>query len=141
MMLLPACRCSSRALTSQNVEKTLVANVRSICPGGKSAREPAAIWYAALATRTSTAPNAPTARRATSVLASSDRRSASKTWHARPARVTCECVSAASSASSGRCVIAMSAPSLAKAIAVARPIPESPPVISARLPTNLSRPM
>ncbi len=33
-----------------------------------------------------------------------------------------------------------SAPSRAKAIATARPIPESPPVISARLPSSLPLP-
>jgi len=90
---------------------------------------------------TSRPPSAATASFATLTFSSCVRRSASNRWHVPPnARMT-SAVDAASSDSSGRWVMATAAPSFANAIAMARPMPESPPVMRARLPVRRSRPV
>ncbi len=58
----------------------------------------------------------------------------------RPSRSTASAVMRASFASTGRKQIAMSAPSRAKSTATARPMPESPPVMSATLSRSFPDP-
>src|SRR6478735_5220915 len=66
----------------------------------------------------------------------SSRMSPAKLTPRVPACAMRRTVSSPSSISSGRCAIATSAPSRANAMATARPMPESPPVISARRPSS-----
>ncbi|MGC0355513.1 hypothetical protein RKD25_002802 [Streptomyces sp. SAI-124] len=98
------------------------------------------IWYAALFTSTSIRPNSATARSTSARQLSSSRMSQETATALRPASSTSRDVSRASSASSGRCVNSTSAPSRANASATARPIPESPPVMTALRPSSRPAP-
>ena len=64
-------------------------------------------------------------------------RSPSSVRHRRPSASIARRVSSVSTRSAGSAVIATSAPSRAYITATARPMPESPPVISATLPSSL----
>ena len=88
-------------------------------------------WIAAFMTSNSKLPNSLTAFSTTFAASPRLRKSAGSKTALRPAFLMSSAVSLASDSSSGRYWMATSAPSLAKPIATARPIPESPPVISA----------
>jgi len=93
-----------------------------------------------LLTSTSIPPSSRTARSTTSWQVPGSVRSAATVTAVRPASRTQRAVSSASSFSASRYVTSTSAPSRANAIATARPMPESPPVITAFLPCNLPLP-
>src|SRR5688572_5245320 len=112
-----------------------VRNVRSSCSRSMSSMLSCGCCSAALLTRMSIRPNSFSVRATASRQKLSYPMSPAIVMQRRPSASTSRFVSFASSCSL-RYRHATSAPSLAKTIATARPIPLSPPVISATLPSS-----
>src|SRR5687768_7502959 len=112
----------------------LVRKIRCHCSVVTSSIESPQSCHAALLTSTSRWPNCSTVRSTSAWQCSSRPMSPARLVPPRPASRTRRTVSVASSSSMPpRYEIATSAPSRAKAIATALPMPESPPVMSATL--------
>lgn len=137
MIEAPGRRLGTACRLNQSMDARLVENTRSNSAVSSVSIPSRCFWYAAFSTRMSSPPRSSSVRCTASAQNSSFRTSPGSSRALRPASRTSAAVLSASSCSSGRCTIAMSAPSRAYAIATARPIPESPPVISARLPSSL----